>query len=335
MAASVGRRSAEKRKLARGILWIIILALAFLLRLAATQEPASGAKISGLLFDVGTVAVAGVLGQYLGGARAGLLALLLTALCPSLVSRAGDSVAQSAAIFFVITCLALTHRLQTRVISEERSKAWLVAAIAGVSAGLAFVSLPLAGVVFVATLLRIVLTRTEAITKVQLLGIGGAGLLIAGFVGRQIFSARVAAARDSLREGSWQDALSFSELGIPLLLVAFLGLALLFQRSRATRITAISWIAFAVAVGVAGGRVDARGFSQVVPLVPAVCVAAAFLLARGDLWFKKPSTRKMVNDWIEPALALVVLLSLAVPTWRVIERQRDTADRDVRLAPRQ
>jgi hypothetical protein len=33
-----------------------------------------------------------------------------------------------------------------------------------------------------------------------------------------------------------------------------------------------------------------------------------------------------VNYWIEPAAALVVLLSLAVPTWREVERQRTTVD---------
>ncbi|HEV3408685.1 MAG TPA: phospholipid carrier-dependent glycosyltransferase [Chthoniobacterales bacterium] len=422
MAAPIPRRSVARRKLARGILWVLIIGLALALRAAPIrgawpypryideahvihhaiellqkqtldtgyynypslpsyllagaimayapyytakhgrdfwselqQDRSAGTSMAAyydfispprllvvarrlvLLFSVGNVILAGVLAGWLGGPRAGLLALLLTAFCPALVSRAAIMTVDPIATFFALATLCFCQRLQVHA-TGEKSRAWRFAAAAGISAGLAITSKYMAGAVYAGVLGTIWLTRATPKQKAQLTAISALGLLVASFltmppllynlpgVWRTISDVAGYYGTISYGTSYWRDALSLRELGVPLVITGLLGLALLIQRSRATRIAAIAWLAFGLVLVVGVGRTSFQPFRNLLPIVPPLCVAAAFVLARGDLWFAQPRTRKLVNDWVEPMLAFLIMFSVAVPAWREIERQRGVVD---------
>jgi len=286
-----------------------------------------------LFFSVATVVLAGMLARLLGGSRAALLALLITALCPALVSRGSIVIVDTLAAFFALAALYFAQRLQPNTVRPAR-----YAAAAGVAAGLAFTSKYMAGAVFLAVLVRLLIARRPTREKAQLILVSGAALVLASVVtmptlvlqAAKVFETirGIAGYYDQISYGTsyWRDAITTRELGIPLVLAAAAGIALLLQRSRATRVAAISWLAFAVALAAPMARANYQPFRNLLPLVPAVCVAAAFLLARGDWWFRDRRIRQAVNDWFEPAAALIVTLSLAIPAWREVERQRAVID---------
>jgi hypothetical protein len=98
--------------------------------------------------------------------------------------------------------------------------------------------------------------------------------------------------------GYWEAALSPSEVGLPLLAAGLCG-AVLMLWQRSTRISAISWMAFATVLLVPLVRVNFQPFRNVLPLVPLLCVAAAFLFGV----VLQPFRRR----WVRAPLALFAL----------------------------
>ena len=77
--------------------------------------------------------LAGIIATRLGNRPAGLLAMLLTAICPALVTRASIVIVDTFAAFFVLLVLYFSER----ILSSPIESAWKNVGLAGLAAGLA------------------------------------------------------------------------------------------------------------------------------------------------------------------------------------------------------
>ena len=99
--------------------------------------------------SVGTVVLAGAIATLLAGQRAGLLAMMITAVCPALVARASNVIVDTFATFFALLALYFCDSLQRADRKNHYSSRWS-AVFAGLAAGLAFASKYTVAVVFAA-----------------------------------------------------------------------------------------------------------------------------------------------------------------------------------------
>ena len=95
--------------------------------------------------SIGMVMLAGAIASRLRGRVAGLLAMLITTLCPALVLRASNVIVDTFAAFFALLAIYFYGRIRP---NDKWSGA--LAAVAGLAAGLAFASKYTAGAVFAA-----------------------------------------------------------------------------------------------------------------------------------------------------------------------------------------
>ena len=93
-------------------------------------------RIATALLSIATVILAGIFAARLATARAGLLAMLLVAVCPALVTRGSIVIVDTFATFFVLVVLYLCARIQ----AEAGKPVWRDVAFAGLATGLAFAS---------------------------------------------------------------------------------------------------------------------------------------------------------------------------------------------------
>jgi len=129
--------------------------------------------------------------------------------------------------------------------------------------------------------------------------------------------------------GYWGAAISPNELGLPLVLTGLAGIILMLRRGLPSRIAALSWLAFALLLLAPLVRSTFQPLRNLLPLVPLVCVGAAFLLARGHTFFDQVRLRRAVSLRLAPVAAFLLALSLVFYTWELL-RQR-TSHRDSRL----
>jgi hypothetical protein len=82
---------------------------------------------------------------------------------------------------------------------------------------------------------------------------------------------------------------------------------------------ALVFVAFPVAYFAVAGSLRNLYFRYVIPLVPFVCVAAAYLVSETAIWLAKhaPATqRRMVTTMTTAALAILVIVPSAASLWR-------------------
>lgn len=290
--------------------------------------------------SIGTVILAGALAKFLGGSRPQFLAMIFTALCPALVSRASNVIVDTTATFFALAALYFCERLRVAIISNK-PKRWWPAACAGLAAGLAFAAKYTVGAVFTAVLLTILTLPLAKISKAILISIASAGLFAGIFCGNpsvvlhfekivEFFHAITKFYQTIQSEqGYWGAAVSTPELGVPLLMTGLAGIIWMLC-NVSTRRVAVSWLAFALLLLSVVVWSSFQPFRNLLSLVPPLCIAAALFCD----WLAKYSAQRQPRSafvsWLAPALILLVALSLAFSTARHLQVRTSHIDTRIR-----
>jgi hypothetical protein len=302
--------------------------------LIAPPELIVAGRVIAAALSVGTVLLAGIIATRLGGKTAGFIAVLLTAVCPALVSRASNVIVDTFATFFALLALYFCERMRSNASSKIVN-----AMTAGAAAGLAFASKYTAGAVFIAVLAIIWTLRVTRASRVRFSLLVCVGLLIGVAVGAPatIFNLP-GVARDiavtasnytiiNSTPGYFGQAVLNSELGWPLAIVGCLGIGLMF-REKPTRWTALGWILFAgLLLAVFIGK-PFQAFRNLLPLVPPLCIAAAIALSQLVDWARQ-GTHSRMRYAIAIALIGGFLLTLGFFSFRLVHGRM--AHRDTRL----
>jgi hypothetical protein len=243
--------------------------------------------------SVGTVVLSGAIAKRLGGARAGLFAMLFAALCPALVSRGAIVSLDTTATFFVAAALYFCQRIGTGGEGSENT-VWRWTAAAGIASGFAFGGKFTAGAVFIAVLVTIAFLPQPRRSRALFALIAGTGLFAGIFcsvpgavlhpsgIAREISGISRFYQTIHSEAGYWRTALSAEEIGILLMMAGLAGIIWMLWYA-ATRRTALCWIAFGVLLLSAIVSSSFQPFRNVLPLVPPLCIAAALLLNRFGL----------------------------------------------------
>ena len=257
--------------------------------------------------SLGTVLVAGLFATRLGGKTAGLIALLLTGVCPALISRASNVIVDTFATFFALLALFFCERMRSGKPGSPTN-----ALAAGVAAGLAFASKYTAGAVFIAVMVVIVALPVLRSLRARIGFLASAGLLIGIFLGAPATFFNLAGlARDlavtsanyriiNSAPGYFGQAVLNSELGWPLAIAGCLGIGWMF-RQKTTRSIALGWILFAgLLLAVLVGK-PFQPFRNLLPLVPLLCIAAGIGFSHLIDWARQ-------RPFSSPRLGAVVAL---------------------------
>jgi 4-amino-4-deoxy-L-arabinose transferase-like glycosyltransferase len=251
--------------------------------------------------SIGTVILAGAIARRLGGARAALLALLFTSICPALISRGSIAIIDTTAAFFAVTTVYFCQQLRMARSENERAM-WRNAGLAGFAAGLAFGAKYTVGLVFVAVIITIATLPVTMKTKGLVALIASAGLIGGIFCGvpaavlhpdKIIAELRAQAGfYQTIRSEQtyWGAALSSAEVGIPLLIAGLAGMGWMLSK-LATRNAVLSWLAFAVLLVGAVAWPSFQPFRNLLSVVPLLCVAAALLFDQVWLWVERRRLR--------------------------------------------
>ncbi|MFZ1220374.1 MAG: glycosyltransferase family 39 protein [Chthoniobacterales bacterium] len=286
--------------------------------------------------SLGTVLLAGGIATRLGGRAAGLLAILITAVCPALVARASNVIVDTFATFFALLALYCCERLWSK---SNNSWEGAIALAAGMAAGLAFASKYTAGAVFVPIILLLCALSASKAGRVRLSLWASLGLFLGIALGAPavIFKLRtvvqnVAGIAANYRiitssPGYLGQSVSASELGWPLAIAGCAGFWLMLRR-KSTRSTAIGWGVFAlVLLALFVGR-PFQPFRNLLPLVPPFCIAAAIAFSALIGWARQGARprRRLV---LTVALISAGAVSLALPSFRQVQGR--LAQRDSRV----
>ena len=269
--------------------------------------------------SVGTVILSGLIARRLGGARAGLCAMLFTALCPALVSRSAIVSLDTTATFFVTAALYFCQRMRTGGEGSENT-AWPWALAAGIASGFAFGGKFTAGAVFVAVLVAIVFLPRPRRSRALFALLAGAGLFVgilcsvpgavlhpSGIV-REISGISRFYQTIHSEAGYGRTAFSSEEIGLLLMIAGLAGIIWMLWHAP-TRRTTLSWIAFGALLLSAIISSSFQPFRNVLPLVPPLCIAAALLLDCSWKYFQD-RVRLAAASWIGPVMVVVVGSSL-------------------------
>jgi dolichyl-phosphate-mannose-protein mannosyltransferase len=291
--------------------------------------------------SIGTVLLAGALAKLLAGSRAGLLAMLFTALCPALVSRGSNLALDPTGTFFVITTLYFCQRLRIAAAAVNNAAMWRNAALAAIASGLAFGGKFTAGAVFVAVLVTIVTLPITWKSTAILIVIAGAGLFIGAFCGvpaavlhpQKIIGElrHITAFYQTIQSehGYWRAAFSASEIGVPLMIAGLAGIIWMLW-NRSTRKVAVSWIAFALLLLSAFVSSGFQPFRNLLPLVPPLCIAAALLCIWLGESLERRVRRPAFASMLVTALVSLIALSLAWSSARHLQFRMQHVDTRVR-----
>ena len=258
-------------------------------------------RIITALLSVASVILAGIIAARLANSKAALFAMLLVAICPALVTRASIVIVDTFAAFFVLVTLYFCLRTQTGM-SET---VWREIALAGVATGLTFASKYPVAIVGVAVLTSILRLSPSWSRLVRLVAFAAGAVLLGILLGAPMtFFKPLTVWRDVVEnvraytqiqstQGYIAQAISNSELGVPLLVVGLAGIILMLCRDR-TRGTAVAWLVFAVFLIGLFINSSFRPFRSFLSLVPLWCIAAAialsglvdWALAKKEIWWR-------------------------------------------------
>jgi len=285
--------------------------------------------------SIATVILAGIFATRLATQRAGLMAMLLVAVCPALVTRGSIVIVDTFATFFVLAVLYLCARIQ----AEASNPVWRDIALAGLATGLAFASKYPATTVGVAVLTTILMLPVQWGRRLQLLFLAGAGLLCGILVGAPMtffkpitvwrdLAANVRAyAEIPSSEGYFVQAISTVELGIPLLLIGGVGIIVMLRKAK-TRTVALGWICFAALLMASFMGKSFRPFRSFLPLIPPLCIAAAVAFSWLIDWARQ-GARPRLRLVVTGALIGGCVVSLGFSSFRQLHQRM--AHQDTRI----
>jgi hypothetical protein len=277
--------------------------------------------------SMASVILAGILAARLAKDHAGLLAMLLVAVCPALVTRASIVIVDTFATFFVLVVLYLCARIQ----AEASKPVWRDVALAGLATGLAFASKYPAATVGMALIATILILPVPWRRRLRLFFPAAGGFVLGILLGapmtflkpitvwRDIVANVRAYAEIHSSEGYFVQAISTVELGVPLLLVGSVGIILMLRQAK-TRTAALGWICFAAILMASFMGKSFRPFRSFLPLIPPLCIAAA--IAFSDLidW-----ARRGAHPWprfgVTVALIGGCVVSLGFSSFRQVQRR--------------
>jgi hypothetical protein len=296
-------------------------------------------RFASACLSVGTVVLAGAIATRSGGRATGLLAMLLTAVCPALVARASNVIVDTFATFFALLALYFCERMRFPLRSNN---SWngANAAAAGFAAGLAFASKYTAVAVFVAVLtVTCTLSTTRSLRgRFSLLASAGLLIAIAMAAPATILKLRNVGHDIAVTVGNYDiinsspgyfgQAISAFELGWPLTVAGCAGIVLMLRRKSA-RYTALSWLLFAVLLlAVFVGR-PFQPFRNLLPLVPAFCISAAIAFSDLIAW-----TRRGAHWFVRFVVAVVLIggcvVSIGFSSFRQVQRRIEHQDSRVK-----
>ena len=264
-----------------------------------SQDLIRAGRLAVLLFAAGTVLVTALLAARLVGRRAAVVAGIIAATMPALVTRSAIVVVDTPAAFFATACLLCVAYMRT----GERPVLW--ASAAGAAAGFGTASKYPTGVVIFAVLTVIALWRDRPIE--YRLKLAGAAVVVAGIaaiVGAPTLLFRAHTVLSELRTQShiyasktsidsyWDSLRDGREVG-PLLLV----------------VSAV----FAVALAGPLLRYPFQPLRNVLPLLPFLCVAAAAAIVEtADAVAKWLHIRRSVRTLLIAAATIALCVVMAV-----------------------
>lgn len=291
-------------------------------------------RVATACLSIATVILAGVFAARLANGRAGLLAMLLVAVCPALVTRASIVIVDTFATFFVLAVLSVCAR-----VLEGAKPVWRHVALAGLASGLAFASKYPAATVGVAVIATVLMLPVRRPHRLLLLFPAAGGLVLGILLGSPMtFLKPVTVWRDilaNLRDYSWipwsegylAQAISTAELGVPLVLVGMAGIILMLRQDR-TRPVALVWICFAALLMASFMGKSFRPFRSFLPLIPPLCIAAAIAFSHLIDW-----ARRGTQAWLRVAVTIVLISgcvgSLGFSSFQQVQRRM--AHRDSRI----
>lgn len=265
-------------------------------------------RIVTAVLSVASMILAGIIAARLANSKAALFAMLLVAVCPALVTRASIVIVDTFAAFFVLVTLYFCLRIQT-----GSKTVWREIALAGFASGLTFASKYPVAIVGIAVLTSIIRLSTTWSNRVRLLALAAGGALLGILLGapmtfvkpltvwRDVVENVRAYAQIQSTQGYVAQAISASELGVPLLVVGLAGIILMLCRDR-TRGIAVAWLVFAVFLIGLFINSSFRPFRSFLSLVPLLCIAAAIALSGLVDW---GLARK--ESWWRSAIAFVLV----------------------------
>lgn len=292
-------------------------------------------RIATACVSLATVILAGIFASRIATDQAGLLAMLLVAVCPALVTRASNVIVDTFAGFFALVVLYLCARIPTR----PSARAWRGIILAGLATGLTFASKYPAASVGVVVLITILSLSVPWRHRFGLLLFAGGGFLGGILLGAPMtFFKPITVWHDVLAnirayaeipssEGYFRQAISMSELGVPLLLAGAAGIISMLRRKETRRVT-LSWICFAAVLIASFWGKSFRPFRSFLPLIVPLCIAAAIAFSSLIDW-----ARRGIHPWPRFSLAaLLVFLcigSLGLSSFQQVRRRM--AHKDTRI----
>ncbi len=243
-----------------------------------------------LAFSVGTVLLTVLLGTRLTGRRGGIIAGVLVAFLPVLVSRSAIVTADPVVTFFTTASVLAACVLAGTAATSRRLL--IGAAAAGALAGMAFTSKYPAGAVVLVVLAVIALRRDlPGAARARLAGAALGAAVVAAVVtmpalvlntGQVIRDVRYeASVYGKYTDGHyWTWLVDPAQIGWLFTALAVVGIVLL-VRNRATRSTTIGWLVFALPFATYLVAQQFQPVRNLMPLLPFLAVAAAATILEG------------------------------------------------------
>jgi len=279
-------------------------------------------RLATLLLSLAAVALLGRMAARFAGEPAGWIAALAAALLPALVIRGGIVTVDVYALLAVLGALELADRAR---LSPRPGRQLVLALLAGVCSGLAFVSKYPTVLVSLGVALSLLLAGWTWRRKLLALLLAGAGAVAAILLGMPVLWLRTAAVLADLRlesglyatmpvgsywdqifhRAEWDQPLTHPELGWPYVLLALAGLAVALA-DRRWRLSVLPWVLYSVATIVLFSRFPFHAFRNFLPLAALSTILVALLFARLRERASRPG-------WVTAGAALLLVLLFAVP----------------------